>query len=145
MVTGLDGKIYQKQLGLFCLKKRRRGGPHGGLQLPHKGIRSEDADPALWQPATGPKSYWNGIKLWWGGSGWLSGKGSSLRGWSGTSDSSGKWSQHWACHSWRSIWTTLSDIWSDFWVVLCGGRSWTQWSMWVPSNLGYSVTSVQET
>lgn len=26
----------------------------------------------------------------------------------------------------------------DFWVVLCGVRSWT-WSLWVPSNLGYSV------
>ena len=25
----------------------------------------------------------------------------------------------------RSIWTMLSDIWSDFWVVLCGANGWT--------------------
>ena len=30
-----------------------------------------------------------------------------------------------------------SDI--EFWVVLCGARSWTRWSLWVPSNLEYSV------
>ena len=38
----------------------------------------------------------------------------------------------------RSIWTTLWHI-SDFGVVLCGARSWTPWSLWVPSNLGYSM------
>jgi len=32
-----------------------------------------------------------------------------------------------------------SDIWSDFWVVLCAARSWTQWSLWVPFNLGFSM------
>ena len=25
------------------------------------------------------------------------------------------------------------------WVVLCAARSWTRWSLWVSSNLGYSV------
>ena len=25
-----------------------------------------------------------------------------------------------------SIWTALSYMWSDFWMVLCGARSWTR-------------------
>ena len=33
----------------------------------------------------------------------------------------------------------LSDILSDFSSVLCEARSWTQYSLRVPSNLGYSV------
>ena len=28
------------------------------------------------------------------------------------------------------------------WVVLCGAKSWTWWSLWVPSNLGYSMIYV---
>ena len=40
-------------------------------------------------------------------------------------------------HSSRSIWTVLSDTEFEFWAVLCGARSWTQWSSWVPSNLAY--------
>lgn len=48
----------------------------------------------------------------------------------------GKWSQHWTSWSWRSIWTMLSTILSDFWVVVCGGRSWTRLSLWVPSSSG---------
>ena len=39
----------------------------------------------------------------------------------------------------RSIWTMLSDIGFEFWVALCGARSWTWWSLWVPSNSGYSM------
>jgi len=38
-----------------------------------------------------------------------------------------------------SIWTALSYMWSDFWMVLCGARSWTRWSSWVPFNLGYPM------
>lgn len=34
----------------------------------------------------------------------------------------------------------LSVVWSDFRVVLYGARSWTLWSLWVPSNLGFSMT-----
>lgn len=30
-----------------------------------------------------------------------------------------------------------SDI--EFWMILCGARSWTWWSLWIASNLGYSV------
>ena len=47
--------------------------------------------------------------------------------------STGWWAWNWLpravivalnCQSSRSIWTTLSDILSDFWVVLYGSRSW---------------------
>lgn len=44
--------------------------------------------------------------------------------------------------SWQSsrcIWTMLSDIWCDFWVVLHGAGSWIWWSLWVHSNAGYST------
>jgi len=34
-----------------------------------------------------------------------------------------------------SIWTKISAIWSEFWVVLCEARNWSQWSVLVPSNL----------
>lgn len=37
----------------------------------------------------------------------------------------------------RSIWTTLSDIQSDCWAALSGARSWTRWSLWVSTNMGY--------
>ena len=47
--------------------------------------------------------------------------------------------QHQARQSSKSGWTTLSEIWLEFWVVLCGARSWTQWSLWVPSNSSYST------
>lgn len=35
--------------------------------------------------------------------------------------------------------TMLSVIWSDFWVILSGARSWIPWSLWVPSNSLYSM------
>ena len=74
-----------------------------------------------------------------GGSGWISGKGSSPRGCLGTGTGCpGKKPRHLCCRS-SSIWITLSDIWSDFWVVLDGARSWTWWSSWVLSYLGFSV------
>jgi len=44
-----------------------------------------------------------------------------------------------SCWSPRSIWTSLSDRGSEFWLVFCGARSWTQQFLWVRSNLGYSV------
>jgi len=30
------------------------------------------------------------------------------------------------CWSSRSIWTTPSDTWRNYWVMMCGDRSWTQ-------------------
>ena len=44
-----------------------------------------------------------------------------------------------SCWSSRSIWTALSDIGFECWMVLYGARSWTQWSLLVPSNLRFSV------
>lgn len=38
-----------------------------------------------------------------------------------------------------SILTMHSDTWFNFWVVLQGASSWSQWSLWVPSNLEHSV------
>ena len=49
----------------------------------------------------------------------------------------GQWSQHYACKSSRNLWTMLPCF--EFLVVLCGARNWNQWSLWVPSNLGYSM------
>ena len=40
-----------------------------------------------------------------------------------------------SCQSSRSIWTAFSDRGSDFWVALCGARSWTERSLWVHSNV----------
>jgi len=72
------------------------------------------------------------------GSDWISGKGSSPEGGRalhrlpravGTAPS---------CHSSRCVWTTISDIGFEFWGVFVE-PSWTRWSLWVPSNLGYCV------
>jgi len=56
--------------------------------------------------ATGPEG------IAW--SGWISGKGSAPEG-SGHGPT---------CQSSRSVWTPLSDIGFEFWVVLCEARSW---------------------
>lgn len=40
--------------------------------------------------------------------------------------------QHW------SVWTTLSETQFEFLEFLCGDRIWSQWSLWVPTNSGYS-------
>ena len=39
----------------------------------------------------------------------------------------------------RTVWTVVSDIGNEFWVVLCPSGNWIQWPLWVPSNLGYST------
>ena len=44
-----------------------------------------------------------------------------------------------SCWSSRSAWTMLCHEICFFWVALCGARSWTQWSLWVPSNLDCSM------
>jgi len=40
----------------------------------------------------------------------------------------------------RGVWTLLSDMGFEFWVVLYGDGSWTQLYLWVLSNLAYSMT-----
>ena len=44
-----------------------------------------------------------------------------------------------SCWRSRSAYTMFSAILSDFWLVLCGAWSWTQRSLWVPSNSGCSM------
>jgi len=44
-----------------------------------------------------------------------------------------------SCQSARSVWTPLSEIGFGFSLVVHGARSWTQWSLQVPSNSGYSM------
>lgn len=43
------------------------------------------------------------------------------------------------CQSLRRFWKIPSETEFEFWVVLCWARSWTSWSLWAPSNSGYSV------
>ena len=58
-----------------------------------------------------------------GGSGWVLGKGSlPRRSWATGTGSLGQWLWRRACQNSRSVWTMLSDTWSDFCVVLCGAR-----------------------
>ena len=44
-----------------------------------------------------------------------------------------------AVGTWHDVPGRFSDMGSDFWVLLCEARSWTRWSLWIPSNSGYSV------
>ena len=39
----------------------------------------------------------------------------------------------------RTVWTVLTDTGFEFWMVLCGAGSWTQWSLGVLSSWGYSA------
>lgn len=71
--------------------------------------------------------------------GWISGKGSSPEGGGHGTVFPGQWLWLWTCWSSRNIWTTLSDLNSDVLAVLCGARSWSWWSLWVSSHLGYSM------
>ena len=68
------------------------------------------------------------------------GKRFFTRRWSCTGTASPEhWSWQRACQSSASIWTTLSDVCSDFWMVLCGASSQTRRSLRVPSNSGCSL------
>ena len=111
------GNYLWSSWGLWVCSAQSRGGwgeASGQLQL-LTGSGGLLLISALWWQQQNPRE-WYGI------------------GWLGTVTASpGQWSWHW--HS-RSIWTSLSCIQSDFWVVLCGARSWNLWSLWVPSNLG---------
>ena len=108
--------VLTRSLGLFSLKKRRLRGRCWSLVT-----------------ATGLEEMaWSYVR---GGSGWDSSPEGNGHG----KGSPGQWSQHWASVSWINVWTALSDIGFEFWAVLCGDRSWTRWSFWVPSSLGHSV------
>ena len=49
------------------------------------------------------------------------------------------WLWHRAQQSAGSVWALLLDRGFGFWVVLCGSRSWTRWSLWVLSNSGFMI------
>jgi len=65
------------------------------------------------------------------GSSCLSGEGSSPEGDQAWNRRPREVMTKLSCWSSRSIWTTLSALWSDIWVVPRGARSWTQWSLGV--------------
>lgn len=83
MVKGLEGKTCEeelKSLGLFSLEKRRLRGDlivaYGFLVRRGRGA---SADLLSLVTVTGPQgTAWSSVR---GGSGWILGKGSSLRGW----------------------------------------------------------------
>ena len=52
----------------------------------------------------------------------------------------GKLSGHQDWQSSRSIWTVLSEIRFNSYIVSCRIRSWTQWSWWVPFSSRYSTS-----
>jgi len=84
--------------------------------------RGASADLLSLVTVTGPKgTAWSCVT---GGSGWILGKGPSLRGWAGTKRMVRLPRR--ACQNSRNIWTMLSVTRSDFWMVLFGARSWTQ-------------------
>lgn len=44
-----------------------------------------------------------------------------------------------SCQGSRSTWTMIPDTGFEFWAVRCEDRSWTWRSLWILSNLGYSM------
>lgn len=79
----------------------------------------------LWWPGTGPEwMAWSCVR---GGLSLVLGKSSSHRGGLGTGiGSPGKWSQHWAWQSSRSLWK-CSQMWCDFWDCPAQGQELTWW------------------
>jgi len=60
-----------------------------------------------------------------GGSGWVLGKGSSLRGGRALGQAPQGSGHGTELLEFKKCLDMLSDTWSDFWVVLCGARGWT--------------------
>jgi len=56
----------------------------------------------------------------------------------GTVLSPGQWSWPQAAGV-QGAFGQCSNTGFEIWVVLCRARSWTQWSLWFPSDSGYSV------
>ena len=86
MMKGVEGKMYEEQLksrGLFCLQQRRlREDLIVASDFHPRGSRGAGADLCSLGTATGPEeTAWSCDR---GGSGWVLGKDSSPRGWSGT-------------------------------------------------------------
>ena len=113
MVKVLEGKTYDLWLKSRSEEAERR--PHGGLQLSSL-LHSDSARG-------------NGMELFQGRGSWGLGKGVCTRG---------QWARPPVLEFRKHLDSALRcRVWC--WVVLCGARSWTSWSSWVPSNLGYSM------
>lgn len=135
----LECKTYEewlRSLGFFSPDKRRlKGGLMAAYSFLTEGSGGEVPCSSLWWQQQDPRE-WHG--------GWRLGKVYSLRGWSGTGTGFwGQWSWSQACWSLRSIWTILSDILFEFWLVLnfCLAMGWAWWSLWTSFNSGYFMIS----
>lgn len=119
MMKGPEGRPYQEHLkyfGLFSPEKRR---PHCGLQLLHERSREAGADLSVEQ---NPREHHEAVT----GSCRVSRKGSSPQGWLSTGmapQGSGHGTEPARV---KKCLDMLSVILSDFWMVPCGARSWTQ-------------------
>lgn len=130
MVKGLEGKIYIEQtLSLFDLGRRRLKETLLWPAAPHRGAVQISGDSGRTQG--------NGMELQQG----------KVRLYIRKSFFTKK---HWnrlsraviisrSCWNLRSVWTILSVLWSNFQVVSCGTKSWTWWSQWIFSNLGFPM------
>lgn len=89
-----------------------------------------------WRRVHRPSERWNGEReLWSCIRGRLSGKRICTRRAVGMEQS---------CWSSVASGTVLSDVRSDFCLVLCENRNWTRWSLGVPFNSGYSVAKYSQ-
>lgn len=118
----LEGKTYDEQmksLGFFSPEKRRLR----DLIAAYGGKRSRGAE-LIFVLQRQPHS------IFMRGSDWTTRKGSAPERWSGMKQApQGSGQRTELVGSSRSIWTTLSDVQSDFWVTPCGARTWTQYSL----------------
>ena len=128
MVKGLEGKMHEERLRSLGLLSPQQSRPRGGLMAAcsslTRGAEGQALSSALWDS---DRTRGDGMEL---------GQGRVRLGvrervctqrWSGTGTGCPwTWAPHQACQRSRSVWTPLSSVGPDFWVVLRGARSGTQ-------------------
>jgi len=112
MVKGLEGKTYEEQSLSLCDLERRR--LRGDLTVACSSSQGSSTD--LWRQWQDPRE-WHGA---------VTGEGQAVYQEKVLHQRSGVVVMVWSS---RSIWIKHSYIWSDFWVVLCGARSWLSSSL----------------